>query len=244
VAVVYTRNDYGDGLDIDPNTHPLMPSLTDLSPAEMQEGAVRMGVNLALYFLTSGDPGQRDFLDRTSVTLREQKTDASEALPPGPVRVLDTFDAVGGWTAESWGDRASLSASGKRLDIAFEFGARKKAAVSKAYPERLGLSPDQALVVDAQNRLRCGARLALGLFAGDTYYETQPFYLKPGPNTVCFRLSAGTFKTEATGWEYRASLPGPVQVDRLTVLIYSPVPGRVTLDNLRLVGGLVARNQK
>ena len=40
MAIVYTRNDYGDGLDIDPNTHPLMPSLTDLSPAEMQEGVV------------------------------------------------------------------------------------------------------------------------------------------------------------------------------------------------------------
>jgi hypothetical protein len=51
VAVVYTRNDYGDGLNIDAHTHPLqgLPH-RPLSPAEMQEGATRMGINLAALF--------------------------------------------------------------------------------------------------------------------------------------------------------------------------------------------------
>jgi hypothetical protein len=43
LAVVYTRNDYGDGLEINPNTHPLMPSLSDLSPRDMQEGSTICG---------------------------------------------------------------------------------------------------------------------------------------------------------------------------------------------------------
>ncbi|MCX7935759.1 MAG: DUF4159 domain-containing protein, partial [Planctomycetota bacterium] len=51
LCVLYTRNDYADGMALDPNLQALRPSLTDLSPEEMQEGSIRFGINAVHYFL-------------------------------------------------------------------------------------------------------------------------------------------------------------------------------------------------
>lgn len=235
VAVVYTRNDYGDGLDIDPNTHPIMPSLTDLSPAEMQEGALRMGINLVLYFLTAGDMSAAEFLHQTSTTLREAEDATVDRLADGPERQVDTFAERALWSVEAWGDEATLATAGSGLDVAFEVGDRGKAAVSRSFEGLLALGSRDTLALEAESLLQCGCRIALGLVVGGVYYETAPFYLKPGMNTAFFRLASETFKTEATDWEFRAALPAPAPVERLTLLIYSPSPGRVRLRNLRVV---------
>jgi hypothetical protein len=73
------------------------------------------------------------------------------------------------------------------------------------------------------------------MMVGDTYYETRPFYLKPGPNVAFFPLGAEDFKTERSGWEFRARLESAPLISKLTILIYSPSPGRVDLRNLRIV---------
>jgi len=229
VAVVYTRNDYGDGLNIDPNTHPLMPSLTDLSPAEMQEGSVRMGVNMVLYFLSAG--GKM----KTAARLDEARDIAAPAAPEGEARVIDGLDAAQDWTHEAWGDAATAVSTGEHLEIEFQLGSNKKVAFSKGFDGTVRLTASDSLVVDVENCLQCGAQLAIGLVVGGVYHETPPFYLKPGRNTAFFRMSAKTFKTEETEWQYRASPGVPMVVDRLTVLIYSPAPGRIVLDNLMAV---------
>ncbi len=235
VAVVYTRNDYGDGLNIDPNTHPLKPSLTDLSPAEMQEGAVQMGINLILYFLTSGTDVEASFLAGTTSKLREAEDKSRATVPKGEVFLLDELDMADGWQVDGWGDTVSVAAAGKKLQAQFSVGPKKKVAFTKNFAKSVRIAASDAIVIDAENRLRCGVRLAIGISSGGKYHETQPFYLKPGKNTAFFRMSAKTFKSEQTKWEYTASLPTPAVLDTLTILIYSPAPGRILLDNLRVV---------
>ena len=50
-------------------------------------------------------------------------------------------------------------------------------------------------------------------------------------------MSDSSFKCAATDWEYRASIPASITLSRVTVLIYSPMAGRVLLDDLRVVHG-------
>ena len=48
-------------------------------------------------------------------------------------------------------------------------------------------------------------------------------------------MSARTFKTESTNWEYRSGFDSFVKADRLTLLVYSPMPGEITIENARIV---------
>lgn len=234
-VVVYTRNDYGDGLNIDPNTHPLRPSLTDLSPAEMQNGAVMMGVNLALYFMTSGIAGKERSIDEAGISLRDGLQDDLQVFDESAAKVVVPMGDEDAWTREEWGDACELGTGPGTLNVDFTLGEKRKIALTKENIDPIGVAGKTVLIMDADSKLRCGSRLALGLYVGDKYYESQPSYLKPGKNTAIFRLSAETFKTEATEWEYRAVLPLPLSISKVTVLIYSPAPGRVILGDIRAV---------
>ena len=235
IAVVYTRNDYGDGLNIDPLTHPLKPSLTDLSPAEMQEGATRMGVNMVLHFLTHAGKVEADFLDRAAATLRKAKDESRPAMPAGPTRPFARSATPGEWQHEEWSDAGSMTGEGRKLVLRFQRGPQGKTAVSLQCSPPLELTTEEIVALDVESRLRCGCRLALGIAVGDRFYESQPFYLKPGRNTAFFDMSARTFKTESTNWEYRSGFDSFVKADRLTLLVYSPMPGEITIENARIV---------
>ncbi|MBA4388371.1 MAG: hypothetical protein C0404_10345 [Verrucomicrobia bacterium] len=236
IAVVYSRNDYGDGLNINPDTHPLKPSLTDLGPTEMQEGAVRMGINLILYFVTSGGKAEAEFLGSTSTTLRETADAAKPVLPKGVARVIDALDTSTGWNAEVWGDSSKLSVENKKFRFEFTLGDKKKAAASRQLSPPIQLSRADSIMIDAESRLRAGSRVAIGLTIGNRYYESQPFYLKPGANTAFFKMSANTFKNEETKWEYKGALGLPATVDRISLIVYSPTPGEILFHNLRVAG--------
>ncbi|MFO7871163.1 MAG: DUF4159 domain-containing protein [Kiritimatiellia bacterium] len=233
-AVVYTRNDYGDGLNIDPDTHPLKPSLTDLSPAEMQEGAVRMGVNLALYFLSSAQDTKAEFMRAAGDTLR-QGAKSPDETPRGKTNIIDSLEGPGRWAFEDWGDGGEFTAGKDELGIRFRLGEHGKTAFSTGLDKPVEIISGDSLALDARNHLPCGMRLALAFDVGGTYYESRPFYLKPGANTAFFDMSEKTFKTEESGWKYEVPIPSGATIKRLTVLIYSPKPGRVTMKNLRVI---------
>ncbi len=234
IAVVYTRNDYGDGLNIDPNTHPLMTSLTNLSPAEMQEGALRMGINLVLYFLASRNGGA-DMLQAVARGLDSEESVADVVLPVGVVREVASLAATDLWTVETWGDQAATAKAGGEMRIDFQHGDNEKVAVSHTPDVALTLAEGQSLLMDVENRLSCGIRVALGLSGGEHYFETKPFFLKPGANTAVFDLGESSFKCAASEWDYTADLPTPFSVDRVTVLVYAPRAGGVTVGGLRSV---------
>jgi hypothetical protein len=235
IAVVYTRNDYGDGLNIDPLTHPLKPSLTDLSPAEMQEGATRMGVNMVLHFLTHAGNAEADFLSRTAATLRRAKDASRPVVPTGPTRPFARSAAPNEWQHETWSDAGSMTGEGQQLVLRFQRGPQGKTAVSLPCSPPLELSTRDIVAFDVESRLRCGCRLALGIVSGERYFESQPFYVKPGSNTAFFDMSARTFKTENSNWEYRAGLGSFIKADRLTLLVYSPMDGEIAIENARVV---------
>jgi hypothetical protein len=235
VAVVYTRNDYGDGLNIDPHTSPIMPSLTDLSPAEMQEGATRMGINLVFYFLERGGRVNGEFAAGAARTLRAGRDAAAAAPPQGASRPWRELLDTAGWFAEAWGEPGRLAADRAGLAIAFGRAETNKTAFGRMCDPPLALERGDALLVDVESRLRCGARMAVGLTVGARYFESEPFYVKPGRNTVFFRCDARTFKSEAAHWEYRDTLPAPLAAAKLNLLVYAPAAGEMTLANARVV---------
>jgi hypothetical protein len=236
VAVIYTRNDYGDGLNIDPHTQPLKDSLTSLSPAEMQEGATRMGVNLILYFLSQHGGIDLTFVDKASGGMR-RASDPSDARPPdGPTRPISGAAQTATWVREEWGDAAEGVEADGRLVVRFQVGSKEKTVFSRLCEPALTLRVGDTLLVDVESRLTCGTRVALGLDAGGRYFETVPFYIKPGRNTAFFVCADKTFKSALTAWEYRDTLPLPSEVGKLNVLIYAPSGGELRFGNFRMVG--------
>ncbi len=235
VAVVYTRNDYGDGLNIDPHTQPLKDSLTSLSPAEMQEGATRMGVNLALFFLSQHGGIDLAFMDKAAGGMRGS-ADPSDVRPPaGLVRPVANAADAGEWFHEEWGDAAELSQAEGQLTVTFQVGDKEKAAFGRMVEPALALRPGDTLAVDVESRLTCGARVALGLDVGGRYFETAPFYIKPGRNIAFFTCGAKTFKSETSAWEYRDALPLPAEAGKLNLLIYAPAGGGMRFANFRII---------
>ena len=235
MAVIYTRNDYGDGLNIDPNTHPLMTSQTNLSPAEMQEGALRMGINLVLYFLASRRDGD-DMLQAVAGGLDSEESLAEVVLPTGAVREVLPM-APAGWSREEWGDGAGATSAGSGLKIDFQHGEQEKVALSHQPSAPLVLAKNQSLLMDVDNGLSCGVRIALGLSSGSRYFETKPFFLKPGANTALFNMQEQSFKCAESEWKYEVGIPTPFSAERVTILLYAPRAGRVT------VGGISVREQ-
>jgi hypothetical protein len=234
VAVVYTRNDYGDGLCIDPYTHPLKVSLTDLSPLEMQESSLRMAINLVLYFISGGGKCTTPTLQKVSSTLKSW-TSTNEVIPSGEIQPLHAFNTSEEWNPEQWGDSCSISIADKKMNVQFEVGNKEKVAISKNFLPHLSLSNNTILAMDVESHLHSVVKVALGLTIQGKYYETTPFYIKPGSNTAFFRMSATTFKTADSNWEYKSALKLPASVERLTILVYSPFAGRVMFHNLRII---------
>lgn len=234
--MVYTRNDYGDGLNIDPHTQPLKDSLTSLSPAEMQEGATRMGVNLVLFFLSRHGGIDLTFVDKASGGMR-RAADPTDARPPeGPTRPISAKGPAAAWVREEWGDAAEGVEADGRLVVRFQAGSQEKTVFSRVCEPALSLRAGDTLLVDVESRLTCGMRVALGLDAGGRYFETAPFYIKPGRNTAFFVCTDKTFKSALTVWEYRDTLPLPAEVGKLSVLLYAPAGGEIRFSNFRLAG--------
>ncbi len=236
VAVVYTRNDYGDGLNIDPHTQPLKDSLTSLGPAEMQEGATRMGINLALFFLSQHGKIDLTFMENAAGGMRRAADPSDARAPQGQARPVAGADDPASWFHETWSDPATLAQAVKgRLDVTFQVGEREKAAIGRMLDPALSLTPADVLALDVESRLSCGARVALGLETSGGYFETAPFYIKPGRNTAFFSCADKTFKCEPSSWEFRAALPLPCSATKVNLLIYAPDGGEMRFSNLRVI---------
>jgi hypothetical protein len=236
VAVVYTRNDYGDGLNIDPHTQPLKDSLTSLSPAEMQEGATRMGINLVLYFLSQRGVVDLEFVSDAAGGMRRAADPSDAQLPQGEIRKLEQTLTAESWFYEEWGDAAVMTAvSSGEFEVKFEVEEEEKAAFGLIPEPALMLRGDDVVAMRVDSKLACGARVALGFEVGEVYFETAPFYIKPGRNEAFFRCAEKNFKSAATEWEYRAELPLPANVGKLNLLIYSPDGGVMRFSEIRTI---------
>jgi hypothetical protein len=195
-----------------------------------------MGVNLILYFLSQHGGIDVTFMDKASGGMR-RASDPSDVRPPeGPTRPISGAGQASAWVHEEWGDAAEGVEADGRLVVRFQVGSKEKTVFGRVCDPALAVRVGDTLLVDVESRLTCGTRVALGLDTGGRYFETAPFYIKPGRNTAFFVCADKTFKSALTNWEYRDSLPLPTEVGKINVLIYSPAGGELRFGNFRMVG--------
>jgi len=256
-AVLYTRNDYGCGLEIDTKTFvSTRRSLTDLTAAEMQNGSVMMSMNLAFYFL--GEYGAQGLTTRVAETAqRESLKKLEHRVHYHRLFLLGAqdppFEDFESETAEEWrpiGEGQITESTWSDVDVAtaqltegdnrkFEisFPMRKgKTAFERLFEEPMDLSGHHGLLVDINNRSTALVRVAVAFVTmpGWQYFETAPAFIKPGLNKdVLFYLFGDEFKSSVTEWEYGASLKGADSVKKIVFLNYAIKPGKLTFDNLR-----------
>ncbi|MCZ7648923.1 MAG: DUF4159 domain-containing protein [Planctomycetota bacterium] len=241
LALLYTRNDYADGLEIDPRMTAGRMSLTDLTPDEMLEGSLRFGINLLALALGAEAP-----------VFPRPPEGSAEALKlyryhGPPLRVFDDFVSAGAeaggkaWRVEEWSNPAAAEpaqAAGEPvLRVRFKGGDKMKAAVGRAV--ELNLAQARALVLDLHSGLPNGFNVALLLQTGPDWssFETRPVYVRPGWNRgIRFPLDLDDFKSDKTEWKaYDTPFRPREQVVRVVVLLYNlREDGTVLLKDLRI----------
>jgi len=261
LAVIYTRNDYGCGLEIKPDTHPGKVSLSSLSPAEMQESSFLMASNIVIYALTGGrGTSDRGMAGRAAASLRRQRDAAQAQGDPydkAPATLFDNF-AEDRWAVETeWQQAAPANlrymrraapvagnghpnADGKRLAVSYQL--RKgdaKAVLIRDLPQEADLTGHERCYIDIESRLEGGARLALALITMPDwkYFESRPAFIKPGRQRVFFDLRAEAWKTGEPvpeGQSEYSRRPANLAAVRRFVLLLYPVQqaGSVILDQI------------
>jgi len=240
IGLLYTRNDYADGLEIDPRTIAGMKSLTDLSPEEMLEGSVRFGLNVTGYALGVNAP-----------RLPPPEESALQAAKlyryNGPaLKAFDDFERATNadgdpiWVAQDWGNPTTSAPAGKpgerTLRVKLEKGEKFKGAVARVF--EVDLSQAKSIVLDLHSAFGQGVNVALLFNArGGEGYESRPVFVRPGWNkNLRFPLALDDFKSSLANWkEYDQPFNARAQTTRLMILIYNHSEnGEVQLTNLRI----------
>ena len=245
-AVIYTRNDYGDGLEIDARTHPLMASLTDLSPAEMQEGSVRMGINIVTYCLTAGQSTGFRMTSALTQQVRSRASEPARAWADKAQTPIPEAAAANSWHApEKWDQlmetRVTSMADGLTVVFKQPDGVPFRQRLHKAVTvcdAAMSLTKDHVILVDIESRLSTGTRIALAfdLTGAPDYIETAPVFIRPGKNQdVVFDLGSGNLKSAETQWEYKASFPSSAIAEKIYLVILPHEPrGTINFSSFRL----------
>jgi hypothetical protein len=254
LAVIYTRNDYGCGLEIQPDTFPLKVSLSGLGAAEMQEASFQMTCNIIVYTLTRGQGvAEHGTVTRAADSLRrhqEARIAQDNEYDRAPATLFEDF-AKDDWEArDDWEGaakarldytrRADPAAEGRRLAVRFRLDrANAKVVLCRELPEELDLGRQDRCYVEIESRLEGGARLSLALSTMPDwkYFESRPVFIKPGRNRVYFDLRAAAWKTgepvpEGQS-EHTRKVANPNAVRRVVLLLY-PIQseGTVVLDRI------------
>lgn len=246
LAVIYTRNDYGDGLEIDTRTNPLMQSLTDLAPDEMQEASVRMGTNIAMYCINRGRPAEVNFAVGSDET--NGRPEGADLAGRNAKNVSWTEPPNAWRTPENWGNhiisgnvRKSIV---KKMMLELEFSAddtfqrrKDQVTVGRTLAEN-DVTGETIVLLDIVNQMQGGARVALGFKKNEgDYYETTPVFIKPGSNpNLVFDLKKMPVKCAASSWKYNARLPDGFRSDNIYLILFPHQPqGRIAFGNFRKV---------
>ncbi|HYG75803.1 MAG TPA: DUF4159 domain-containing protein [Planctomycetota bacterium] len=244
-AIIYTRNDYADGLQIDPRMNAGMKSLTDLTNAEMQEASLRFGINLVAYSMGPNAPK----LPPPPETTAEFEKLYRYSGPELPVfdNYLEPLDKWNKpiWSAEAeWCNETQLWTIDDKTEkmkiqaVRFSGGTKHKAAIARN--GLIDLSKTQAVVFDLHSDLKSGCNIALLINTKDgKAYETRPVFSRPGWNrNLRFPLNMGDLKSSASKvpWkDYDTPLEPRDQVERITILIYNLTEsGAVKIGPLKL----------
>lgn len=239
-GVIYTRNDYADGLEIDPRMSAGMRSLTDLTSDEMLEGSLRFGMNAIAYALGSQAPKMPPPPESTAHFEKIYRYHGPAIKPYDDFEQIAYGDGEPVWRAAEWanaGKVSSASTGGNRaLKVDFQGGDNHKAAVEREV--NLDLSDAKALVLDLHSSLPHGLNVSVLFHARDgSSYESRPVYVRPGWNrNLRFPLAQGDFKSSKNEWKaYDQPFEPRTGVLRLAVLLYNlKEDGAAMIDSLRI----------
>lgn len=250
LTILYTRNDYADGMALNPQLYVLRKSTTDLSPEEMLEGSLRFGINVVHYAIGGQASDVAENLSR------------EEAKPPMNVftgnpqslRIWQDFSELAptssGWRAESWGNPVTVklvtdAKDNRLLQVDIRKGKNDKSAIKFDIPasagRRLNLSRVKSIVMDVYNAYHGGIRMALvlttvGKKVGWRDFESKSVYLRPGWNRrVQFPLRGAEFKSRETGWKaYDSAVKNSDRCGKIGLFFYNGdrINTKLLLDNL------------
>ena len=248
LAVIYTRNDYGCGLEIRPDTTPLKVSLSGLSLAEMQESSFLMATNIIVYILGGGRGRDVALIRRAAESLRHHY-EAEKARPDpyanAPATLFDDFSEEN-WLVEDTWDGAGPArlrylrkpnARGRERRLAVSLDLDRgdvKTVLIREIPEELDLTGQDRCYVEVESKLDTGARLALAVVTLPDwkYFESRPAFIKPGKQAVWFDLRGSTWKTGEPvpeGQNEYCRRPENLDAVRRFVLLIYPLERRGTM---------------
>jgi hypothetical protein len=239
-VLIYTRNDYADGLEIDPRNIAGMPSLTDLSADEMLEGSLRFGINLVAYSLGSDAPQMPPPPESAA------QVEKTYRYHGPPLEVFDAFDGIAEgqtvWQVDDWANptQAAVVANpggGHALKLDFKGGDKMKAAVGRNL--ELDLSAAKSVVVDIYSSLPHGFNAALLFQTKPDWFgfESRPVFIRPGWNrNLRFPLDLDDFKTAKNDWKaYDQPFRPRNAVGHLHILLYNlGVAGEARIESIRI----------
>ncbi len=244
-ALIYTRNDYADGLEIDPRNIAGRPSLTDLTADEMLEGSLRFGINLLAYSLGSDAPQMPPPPESAAQFEKIYRYNGP------PLKIVDAFSAAVGddgnpvWAIQEWGNPAKFElvdgpsgATGlKAIKIAFQSGDKMKAAAGRNV--ELNLAAANSIVVDIHSSLNHGFNVALLFSTKPEWlgYESRPIFIRPGWNrNVRFPLNLDDFKTAKNDWKvYDQPFTPRASIGHIDFLLYNlNENGEVKIESFRV----------
>ena len=231
-GIIYTRNDYSDGLQQNPLTNDGMDSLTDLTKSEMLEGSLRFGMNLIAYSM--GPQGLK--LPPPPDTVAEFEKVYRYKGPALPV--LDDFSVlIDQWNKPTWAADSKEYFNESRLEFVAEKAEKAKLAkidckpgkLFKAAVTRFGncdFSHTRALVFDIQSDFTHGINVALMFYSKDkSAYESRTVFVRPGWNrNMRFPLDMGDMKSSVSKvpWQnYDTPFEPRGAIERISVLIYN-----------------------
>ncbi len=160
--------------------------------------------------------------------------------------VIDDFEGTattwiaGGWPlfADSSATRTTVSTrhatrGAQSIQLSFDKGSTSRAIFIQN--RSLNLSVGKEFAFDLFNENGAAESVSIAFIDGSQWQESLPIPLKPGSNAVQFDLTASTFRTSMTDWQYTATLQRAEAIHQL-VLVLSPVnTGSVFVDKLILV---------
>lgn len=139
------------------------------------------------------------------------------------------------WTVADYGNPAQLLAlrldagadadKGKQSRLAVELfgGPAYSTALCLEGTWRLSVAGEAETTLVIYNASAAAMQGSLAYTLSDDYlwYESRPFVLKPGWNTIYIRQGAGDFKTESSDWQHTAGLWRPEDCRRITLLFHN-----------------------
>lgn len=157
-----------------------------------------------------------------------------ESTPPAP----EGLEESPLWEGIGWGNPATVANANERgnrlVNFSFKSGNKDKAVVALELNRDLSSATKLSFSLFNHTKQTLNMSIAFTSGAEATWFESREFRLAPErllKKTVS--LTAKTFKSEATKWNYTASITGKNSVKKLFFLVYNGrKKGMLTIDEV------------